>query len=43
MYIDEQLKEKFKKELSLLTKNVKIVFFTQELECMLRNNVPNFV
>lgn len=33
MYIDENLKAELKKELSILTKNVKIVYFTQELEC----------
>ncbi len=33
MYIDEQLKDELKKVLSVLTKNVKIVYFTQELEC----------
>ncbi len=33
MYLDEKLKEELRKQLSILTKNVKIVFFTQELEC----------
>ncbi|MFZ6034342.1 MULTISPECIES: protein disulfide oxidoreductase [Melioribacter] len=33
MYIDDQLKEELQKVLSVLTKDVKIVFFTQELEC----------
>ncbi|MFA3782256.1 thioredoxin family protein [Melioribacteraceae bacterium 4301-Me] len=33
MYIDEQLKNELKKILSVLTKKVKIVFFTQEIEC----------
>lgn len=33
MYIDDQLKSELQKALSVLTKNVKIVFFTQELEC----------
>jgi glutaredoxin-like protein len=33
MYLDEKLKTELQKQLSVLTKNVKIVFFTQELEC----------
>jgi glutaredoxin-like protein len=33
MYLDEKLKEELRKQLSILAKNVKIVFFTQELEC----------
>jgi len=33
MYLDEKLKSELQKQLSVLTKNVKIVFFTQELEC----------
>lgn len=33
MYIDENLRTELKKVLSVLTKNVKIVYFTQELEC----------
>lgn len=33
MYLDEKLKEELKNQLAVLTKNVKIIFFTQELEC----------
>lgn len=33
MFIDEQLKSELQKMLSVLTKNVRMVFFTQELEC----------
>jgi glutaredoxin-like protein len=33
MYLDDKLKEELRKQLSILKKNVKIVFFTQELEC----------
>lgn len=33
MYLDEKLKEELRNQLAVLTKNVKIVFFTQELEC----------
>jgi glutaredoxin-like protein len=33
MYLDEKLKEELRKQLSILTKKVRIVFFTQELEC----------
>jgi len=33
MYLDDKIKEELKKQLSVLTKNVKMVFFTQELEC----------
>lgn len=34
MFIDENLKTELQKHLSPLNKNVKILFFTQELECM---------
>ncbi len=34
MFIDDNLKTELQKHLSLLTKKVKILFFTQELECM---------
>lgn len=33
MYLDDKIKEELKKQLSVLTKNVKMVLFTQELEC----------
>lgn len=33
MYLDDNIKNELKKQLSILTKNVKIIFFTQELEC----------
>jgi glutaredoxin-like protein len=33
MYLDEKIREELKQQLSILTKNVKIIFFTQELEC----------
>lgn len=33
MYLDDQIKTELKKQLSVLTKNVKMIFFTQELEC----------
>ncbi len=33
MYIDDKLKEELQKILSVVIKDVKIVFFTQELEC----------
>ncbi len=33
MYIDDKIKEEIKKQLSVLTKKVKIINFTQELEC----------
>lgn len=33
MYLDDQIKTELTKQLSVLTKNVKMIFFTQELEC----------
>ncbi len=33
MYLDDSLKAELKKQLSVMTKNVKMVLFTQELEC----------
>ncbi len=33
MYIDDKIKEEIKKQLSVLDKKVKIINFTQELEC----------
>lgn len=33
MYLDDNIKNELKKQLSILTKDVKIIFFTQELEC----------
>ncbi len=33
MYIDDKIKEEIKKQLSVLNKKVKIINFTQELEC----------
>ncbi len=33
MYLDDKIKAELKSQLSILTKKVKIVFFTQELEC----------
>ncbi|NMB83020.1 MAG: glutaredoxin [Ignavibacteria bacterium] len=33
MYLDDNIKNELKKQLAILTKNVKIIFFTQELEC----------
>ncbi|MCL4548949.1 MAG: thioredoxin family protein [Bacteroidetes bacterium] len=33
MYLDDQIKAEMSKQLSVLTKNVKLVMFTQELEC----------
>lgn len=32
MYLDDKVKNELKKQLAILTKNVKIIFFTQELE-----------
>lgn len=34
MFIDEKLKQEISKQLSVLTKEIKLVLFTQELECM---------
>ncbi|MEW6196434.1 MAG: thioredoxin family protein [Bacteroidota bacterium] len=33
MYLDEKVRTELRKQLSVLTKNVKLLFFTQELEC----------
>ena len=33
MYLDEKIISELRNQLSVLTKNVKMVFFTQELEC----------
>ena len=33
MYLDDQIKAELSKQLSVLTKNVKLIMFTQELEC----------
>ena len=33
MYLDDNLKAELKKQLSVITKNVKMILFTQELEC----------
>lgn len=33
MYLDDNIKTELKKQFEILTKNVKIIFFTQELEC----------
>lgn len=33
MYLDENVRAELKKQFSVITKKVKIVFFTQELEC----------
>ena len=33
MYLDDKIKAELKNQLSVVTKNVKMVFFTQELEC----------
>lgn len=33
MYLDEKLRAELKNQLSVLTKKVKMVFFTQEIEC----------
>jgi len=33
MFIDETLKAELTKELSQLTNKVKLIYFTQELEC----------
>lgn len=33
MYLDDQIKTELSKQLSMLTKNVKLIMFTQELEC----------
>lgn len=33
MYLDEKIRSELKKQFEVLTKNVKIIFFTQEFEC----------
>ena len=43
MYLDDKIKAELKTQLSVLTKNVKIVYFTQTLECQYCNETKQIL